>query len=211
MTGHGFCVKVPSPYASCLAASSFADAFRAKSERHACMQAKDDGVGDQRGHDQRAQTARSPSVHVKRESFLPAVTVVRGRLPSLLRRQSPAEHLLQSLHEFAAAQRPSRVRVAPDGLRFRLAAAAQKLSPGLPAPPGIMNIVARSRGNSQETCGLSPGSPGTPLFHRMAGEEGAFLPNARLSDFNGYTMVLRPRRESLPDCVFRAMPISVPN
>jgi hypothetical protein len=43
--------------------------------------------------------------------------------------------------------------------------------------------------------------PGTPLFHRMAGEEGAFLPNARLSDFNGYTMVLRPRRESLPDFV----------
>ena len=40
--------------------------------------------------------------------------------------------------------------------------------------------------------------PGTPLFHRMAAEsEPAFLPNAMLCDFNGDTMVLRPRRASL--------------
>ena len=44
--------------------------------------------------------------------------------------------------------------------------------------------------------------PGTPLFHRMAAApEPAFLPNALLADFNGNTMVLRPRRASLEDFV----------
>jgi hypothetical protein len=40
--------------------------------------------------------------------------------------------------------------------------------------------------------------PGTPLFHRMAADPApAFLPNALLCDFNGSTMVLRPRRAPL--------------
>jgi hypothetical protein len=40
--------------------------------------------------------------------------------------------------------------------------------------------------------------PGTPLFHRMASRpQPAFLPNALLCDFNGYTLVLRPRKASL--------------
>jgi hypothetical protein len=44
--------------------------------------------------------------------------------------------------------------------------------------------------------------PGTPLFHRMAeAPEPAFLPNATLADFNGYTLVLRPRRASVNDFV----------
>lgn len=39
--------------------------------------------------------------------------------------------------------------------------------------------------------------PGTPHFHRLAAEEEpAFLPNALLRDFSGYTLVVRPRRET---------------
>src|ERR1043166_7450284 len=41
--------------------------------------------------------------------------------------------------------------------------------------------------------------PGTPHFHRLASEDAAFLPNALLSDFNGYTLVTRPKRESIED------------
>lgn len=41
--------------------------------------------------------------------------------------------------------------------------------------------------------------PGTPHFHRLANSpEPAFLPNALLRDFNGYTLVTRPRH-STPD------------
>jgi len=40
--------------------------------------------------------------------------------------------------------------------------------------------------------------PGTPHFYRVAAEETpAFLPNALLRDFTGYTLVTRPRREPL--------------
>jgi radical SAM superfamily enzyme YgiQ (UPF0313 family) len=39
--------------------------------------------------------------------------------------------------------------------------------------------------------------PGTPHFHRLAAEnEPAFLPNALLRDFSGYTLVTKPKRES---------------
>jgi radical SAM superfamily enzyme YgiQ (UPF0313 family) len=39
--------------------------------------------------------------------------------------------------------------------------------------------------------------PGTPHFHRLASEEvAAFLPNALLRDFSGYTLVTRPKRET---------------
>lgn len=41
--------------------------------------------------------------------------------------------------------------------------------------------------------------PGTPHFHRLAAAEDAFLPNALLRDFNGYTLVTRPQRESVED------------
>jgi len=38
--------------------------------------------------------------------------------------------------------------------------------------------------------------PGTPYFERLAAEpEPAFLPNAYLRDFSGYTLVVRPKRE----------------
>ena len=38
--------------------------------------------------------------------------------------------------------------------------------------------------------------PGTPHFYRVAAQpEPAFLPNALLRDFNGYTLVTRPKRE----------------
>jgi Radical SAM superfamily len=44
--------------------------------------------------------------------------------------------------------------------------------------------------------------PGTPHFHRLAAQEPpAFLPNALLRDFNGYTLVTRPQRESLTDFI----------
>jgi len=37
--------------------------------------------------------------------------------------------------------------------------------------------------------------PGTPHFHRLASQdEAAFLPDAYLRDFNGYTLVTRPKR-----------------
>jgi Radical SAM superfamily len=35
--------------------------------------------------------------------------------------------------------------------------------------------------------------PGTPIFDRLAAVDGAFLPEALLRDFNGYTLVQRPR------------------
>ena len=40
--------------------------------------------------------------------------------------------------------------------------------------------------------------PGTPYFQRLAGgKDPKFLPNALLRDFNGYTLVARPERESI--------------
>jgi len=44
--------------------------------------------------------------------------------------------------------------------------------------------------------------PGTPYFQRLAGDpRNVFLPNALLRDFNGYTLVVRPERESVDDFV----------
>jgi len=43
--------------------------------------------------------------------------------------------------------------------------------------------------------------PGTPHFHRLAAEDAAFLPNALLRDFNGYTLVTRPQQMPVPDFV----------
>jgi len=44
--------------------------------------------------------------------------------------------------------------------------------------------------------------PGTPHFHRLAEEdEPAFLPNALLRDFSGYTLVVKPKRESIENFV----------
>lgn len=44
--------------------------------------------------------------------------------------------------------------------------------------------------------------PGTPHFHRLAAEpRPALLPNALLRDFNGYTLVTQPKRESVEDFV----------
>lgn len=44
--------------------------------------------------------------------------------------------------------------------------------------------------------------PGTPHFHRLAEENSpALLPNAYLRDFNAYTLVTRPRHESVTDYV----------
>jgi hypothetical protein len=44
--------------------------------------------------------------------------------------------------------------------------------------------------------------PGTPHFQRLAAEESpAFLPNALLRDFTGYTLVTRPKREALNDFI----------
>ena len=64
----------------------------------------------------------------------------------------------------------------------------------------------RSIPQSLTECGLHVPSficfespiPGTPHFHRLASEEEpALLPNALLRDFNGYTLVTRPKREPL--------------
>lgn len=44
--------------------------------------------------------------------------------------------------------------------------------------------------------------PGTPHFFRVASEETpSFLPNALLRDFTGYTLVTKPRRESVGDFI----------
>ena len=41
--------------------------------------------------------------------------------------------------------------------------------------------------------------PGTPHFRRLAAEDGAFLPNALLRDFTGYTLVTRPRHAGVAE------------
>ena len=44
--------------------------------------------------------------------------------------------------------------------------------------------------------------PGTPYFQRLASEpKPAFMPNALLRDFTGYTLVVRPKRETVEDFV----------
>ena len=44
--------------------------------------------------------------------------------------------------------------------------------------------------------------PGTPYFHRLASQpEPAFMPNTLLRDFTGYTLVVRPKRESVDDFI----------
>jgi hypothetical protein len=44
--------------------------------------------------------------------------------------------------------------------------------------------------------------PGTPYFQRLATDpRNMFLPNALLRDFNGYTLVVRPERESVDDFI----------
>jgi hypothetical protein len=79
------------------------------------------------------------------------------------------------------------------------------LSPLMDDPAYIASIPHRL-----EACGLHVPTyicfetpfPGTPYFHRLAGQpEPAFLPNALLRDFNGYTLVTRPRHASPEDFV----------
>jgi hypothetical protein len=43
--------------------------------------------------------------------------------------------------------------------------------------------------------------PGTPHFKRLASEQAAFLPNALLRDFAGYTLVTRPRRAGVDEFI----------
>ncbi len=43
--------------------------------------------------------------------------------------------------------------------------------------------------------------PGTPNFHRYAQQEDAFLPNALLRDFAGYTLVVKPKHHSVEEFV----------
>lgn len=44
--------------------------------------------------------------------------------------------------------------------------------------------------------------PGTPYFHRLASkDEPVFMPNALLRDFTGYTLVVKPKRESIEDFI----------
>jgi Radical SAM superfamily len=44
--------------------------------------------------------------------------------------------------------------------------------------------------------------PGTPYFHRLAAQEDpGFMPNALLRDFTGYTLVVKPKRESVEDFI----------
>ena len=51
-------------------------------------------------------------------------------------------------------------------------------------------------------CAFESPIPGTPHFKRLAAQETpALLPGALLRDFTGYTLVTRPRRESLEDFV----------
>ena len=40
--------------------------------------------------------------------------------------------------------------------------------------------------------------PGTPYFHSLAARDGALMPDTRLYDYAGYSMVVRPQHESLP-------------
>jgi hypothetical protein len=43
--------------------------------------------------------------------------------------------------------------------------------------------------------------PGTPNFHRYAQQDNAFLPNALLRDFAGYTLVVKPKHHSVEEFV----------
>jgi hypothetical protein len=43
--------------------------------------------------------------------------------------------------------------------------------------------------------------PGTPYFHSLAAQEGALMPETKLYDYTGYSMVVRPQRTSLPTFV----------
>ncbi len=72
------------------------------------------------------------------------------------------------------------------------------LSPQLDDSRYIETIPARLRASGLHIpsfiCFECP-IPGTPYFHRLAAQdEPAFLPNALLRDFTGYTLVVKPRR-----------------
>jgi pyruvate-formate lyase-activating enzyme len=82
-----------------------------------------------------------------------------------------------------------------------LVTAGLMVSPTMDTPAYIDSIPERL-----DDCGLHVPSflafetpiPGTPLFTRLAGEaEPAFMPNALLRDFSGYTLATRPRRTSV--------------
>jgi hypothetical protein len=71
------------------------------------------------------------------------------------------------------------------------------LSPGVDDIPYIESIPERLRDSGLHVptyvCFETP-FPGTPHFDRLAaGKQPAFLPNALLRDFNGYTLVIRPK------------------
>lgn len=76
------------------------------------------------------------------------------------------------------------------------------LSPQIDTLEYIASLPARLRDAGLHVptflCFESP-IPGTPHFHRLAGDEGAFLPNALLRDFTGYTLVNRPRHASVEE------------
>ncbi len=76
------------------------------------------------------------------------------------------------------------------------------LSPQIDTLDYIHSLPARVRDAGLHVptflCFESP-IPGTPHFKRLAAEDGAFLPNALLRDFTGYTLVTRPRHAGIDE------------
>ena len=76
------------------------------------------------------------------------------------------------------------------------------LSPQIDTLEYVESLPARVRDAGLHVptflCFESP-IPGTPHFNRLAAEDDAFLPNALLRDFTGYTLVTRPRHAGVEE------------
>ncbi|MBL8492642.1 MAG: radical SAM protein [Rhodocyclaceae bacterium] len=111
---------------------------------------------------------------------------------------------LADMHKYQNAAHKTRAAIDTCREHGILVISGLMLSPQIDTIDYIHSLPRRVRESGLHVptflCFESP-IPGTPHFNRLAAEPGAFLPNALLRDFTGYTLVTRPHHASVDDFV----------
>ena len=111
---------------------------------------------------------------------------------------------LADMHKYQNAAHKTRAAIDTCREHGILVISGLMLSPQIDTIDYIHSLPRRVRESGLHVptflCFESP-IPGTPHFNRLAAEPGAFLPDALLRDFTGYTLVTRPHHASVDDFV----------
>lgn len=109
---------------------------------------------------------------------------------------------LADMHKYQNVAHKTRAAIDSCREHGMLVISGLMLSPQIDTLDYIDSLPARLRDAGLHVptflCFESP-IPGTPHFGRLAAEDGAFLPNALLRDFTGYTLVTRPRHAGIEE------------